>query len=73
MINVMKITNQDKLTATLAGILLWRLDVRANWAILVTLGMSVKSMIKNQDSLTFSNSGPMSPNTTKLQFEAIMT
>ena len=70
---VMKITNNAKVTATLAGILLWRLEVRANWAILVTLGMSVKSMIRNQDSLTFSNSGPMSPNTTKLEFEAIMT
>ena len=70
---VMKIRNKAELTATLAGIRLWRLEVRANWAILVTLGMSVKSMIRNQDSLTFSNSGPMSPNTTKLEFEAIMT
>ena len=38
------------LTAMFAGILLWWLEVRANCAILVTLGMSVKSMIRNQDS-----------------------
>ena len=32
-----------------------------------TLGISVKSIMRNQDSFTFSNSGPYSPNTTRLE------